>query len=127
MQTPSLQALLVVGIGGSLGSMSRYGMSLLWTTFGNPGGFPWATLCVNLLGCLGAGVVLGLLPPDPTPARLFWLTGILGGFTTFSAFGLETVQLWLNHQRLAASLNVSANLLGSLLMVVLGWWMTARS
>ena len=116
----TLGPLFWAGLGGCLGAMGRYSVSLLLSA---QGGFPWATLWVNLLGCLLAGVILAVMTPEPTPARLFWLTGVLGGFTTFSAFSLETLQLWLSQQRLAAALNVGANLFGALVMVSLGWWL----
>lgn len=85
---------LAVGAGSFLGGMARYGLSALllsrWA-----GAFPVGTMAVNLLGCLAIGVVYGLFERAGvgTSWRLFAITGILGGFTTFSAFGLETVQL----------------------------------
>ena len=80
-----------VGLGGAIGACLRYGLSLAL-----PGSrFPFATLCVNLLGCALAGAVLAMFERGSigTFTKLFVMTGILGGFTTFSAFSIETLQL----------------------------------
>lgn len=75
---------LWVALGGALGSSIRYLLSLALTR----GSFPAGTLAVNVLGCFAAGWLAGRL--DPASAwRSFWIPGVLGGFTTFSAFGLE--------------------------------------
>ena len=82
---------LLVGAGGALGAMGRYGLSLLpWR-----GDFPLLTLCTNLLGAVLIGFIVGLadqgqLSPGGT---LFWKTGVCGGFTTFSTFSLESLTL----------------------------------
>jgi CrcB protein len=91
-----MKHLLMVGLGGGLGAIARYklgGWVLHHTTSWR---FPAATFVVNLLGCLLAGVLASyverrdLLGPE---TRLLLFTGFLGGFTTFSAFGLETAYL----------------------------------
>ena len=102
--------LLLVGLGGFAGSLARYGVSVLgarWTT-----GFPVGTLAVNLLGCLIVGGLVPFLegsPPMPERARLLVVTGFLGGFTTFSAFGLETQALAQRGQPGMAALYVAAS------------------
>ena len=86
--------LLWLFLGGGLGSLGRYLMSSqLHRWFPHP--FPVGTLCVNLLGCFLIGVIAHWLSnqPNSQTLSLFLITGILGGFTTFSAFGLETVLL----------------------------------
>jgi CrcB protein len=91
-----MKALLLVGLGGCIGSIARYALGMLLTQPAAHGRFPLGTFAVNVLGCLLAGLLAGwwerqaLLSAD---ARLFVFTGLLGGFTTFSAFGLETVAL----------------------------------
>lgn len=88
--------LLLVAIGGALGSMARYGLSALVLRQLNPVNFPWATFSVNILGCALAGIFLVAAEHFPAvnqEARLFIVTGMLGGFTTFSAFGIETLSL----------------------------------
>ena len=88
--------LLLVGLGGFAGAVARYSLGgwILHHTF--EGKFPWSTFAVNVLGCLVMGLLSGMLERLDwfTPGvRLLLLTGLLGGFTTFSAFGLETVYL----------------------------------
>jgi len=81
-------SLFLVAIGGAAGAMLRYLVSLLFMGMG----WPWGTLLVNVLGCLTMGTLAGMgLSPQQ---RLLWMTGVLGGFTTFSAFSLETAALW---------------------------------
>lgn len=81
----------LVALGGAFGSLARYGFARLWPAA--PGGFPVPTLTVNLIGSFAIGLlyiwisVRGGLGADN--ARLFWMTGVLGGFTTYSAFALE--------------------------------------
>jgi len=88
--------ILLVGLGGFAGAVARYSLGgwLLQHTLSAK--FPWSTFAVNVLGCLLIGLLAGLaerLEWFTPPMRLVLLTGLLGGFTTFSAFGLETVHL----------------------------------
>ena len=91
-----MKELLLVAVGGGLGACARYGLSAWVMQQVTQSRFPWGTFTVNVFGCLVAGLLMALaekhqlLSPD---ARLFLFTGILGGFTTFSAFGVETVNL----------------------------------
>ncbi len=91
-----MQSFLLVGLGGALGAMSRYAMALLVGRWWS-GGFPLATLLVNVLGSLLMGLLVGtlarLLPPHQEELRLFLAVGVLGGLTTFSSFSLDTVVL----------------------------------
>jgi len=89
-------AVLLVGIGGAIGSLARYGVSVaIGRLWGNP--FPLGTLLINIAGSLAMGVLVGmlarLLPPNQNEIRLFAAVGVLGGFTTFSAFSLDAVTL----------------------------------
>ena len=92
----NMRNVLLVAIGGALGSVCRYLLSGWILHRAVSWAFPLGTFAVNVLGCLGVGILGGLvvkydlLSPD---ARLFLFTGIAGGFTTFSAFGLETFHL----------------------------------
>lgn len=84
--------LLLVFIGGGLGSAARYGMSLAALRLGWIA-FPYATLATNVIGCFVMGLITELLALKfsvSQPTRLFLTTGIVGGFTTFSTFALET-------------------------------------
>ena len=91
-----MNALLLVGIGGFIGSVARHQLGLVVLQFGAPPRFPWATFAVNVLGCLVVGLLAGVVARSDAlgaEARLFLFTGVLGGFTTYSTFGLEAVQL----------------------------------
>jgi CrcB protein len=86
---------LLVALGGAAGSLGRYAFSRLWPV--TPGGFPVPTLTVNLLGSFAIGLLYIWLATragvGADHARLFWMTGVLGGFTTYSAFALESTLL----------------------------------
>jgi CrcB protein len=85
---------LWVAIGGALGSVARYGAYRLWPA--SPGGFPVPTFTVNVLGSFAIGLLymyVAARGPSAENARLFWMTGVLGGFTTYSAFALESALL----------------------------------
>jgi fluoride exporter len=105
---------LWVAIGGALGSMARHGVSRLWPAA--PGGFPVPTLTVNLLGSFAIGLVYVWLSARPgiggDGARLFWMTGVLGGFTTYSAFALETTLLGASRAGMAYVLITVAGCIG---------------
>ena len=93
----TLTAFLLVACGGALGAMGRYGLSLALPRFDAAAGFPWATFGANLAGCfligLASVLILGLTKASE-PTRLLLVVGMLGGFTTFSSFALESVQLF---------------------------------
>lgn len=91
-----MHPVILVAIGGALGSLARYGLSSLVMQQVQPVLFPWPTFSVNILGCMFAGLFLAVaenLDLITSDARLFIVTGLLGGFTTFSAFGIETLSL----------------------------------
>jgi CrcB protein len=91
-----VKQLLLVGLGGALGAVARWKLGGLVLHHTADWRFPLSTFLVNVGGCLVAGVLAGLvtrLDLFSADARLFLFTGLLGGFTTFSAFGLETVYL----------------------------------
>ncbi|MCS3843447.1 CrcB family protein [Microbacterium sp. AK031] len=86
----TLRRLLLVALGGTLGTAARLAIAL---SIPDDGGFPVATLAVNLIGAMLIGVLAARLPGS-SDMRVFLGTGILGGFTTYSAFAVGTVQLW---------------------------------
>jgi CrcB protein len=100
--------ILLIGCGGFLGSAARYLLSGLVQERAGLA-FPAGTLCVNVLGCLAIGALSeaaetrGAFSPD---TRAFLMVGILGGFTTFSAFGNETINMMREGDRALAGLNV---------------------
>ena len=114
--------LLLVGTGGFLGSITRY-LIYLWFGAREWISFPWATLVINVLGCLLVGMIGSLVErsvPYHRHILLMGSVGFLGAFTTFSAFGFETVNLLKNQQILLAFANVLANLCLGLVAVLLG-------
>lgn len=100
---------LIVGVSGFVGSMVRYGF-YLWFAGRNLISFPWATLAVNIIGCFIIGWLSESISPAQRQIFLACAVGFTGAFTTFSAFGLETMNLFKNGQALLACLNVAANL-----------------
>jgi CrcB protein len=86
---------LLVGAGGFLGASARYALGGLVYRLMSPV-FPWATLLVNVSGCFVIGflaILAGERGPVGPTGRLFWMVGVLGGYTTFSTFGYETLSL----------------------------------
>lgn len=114
---------LAIGVGAALGAWLRFGLSL-WL---NPmtGSVPLGTLAANLLGGYAIGLALAWLasrPDLPPEWRLFIVTGMLGGLTTFSTFSAEVVDM-LQRQHFAWALTtIGLHLFGSLSMTALGWW-----
>jgi CrcB protein len=102
-------AWLAVGIGGALGSMARHGVNVIVTRMAGQA-VPYATTVVNLVGCFVIGALAGSVATGDlrlsTTARSFIFVGILGGFTTFSSFGLDTFVLIQDGQRTRALWNV---------------------
>lgn len=89
-----MNSVVWVALGGAIGSVLRYVVAQ-WIGVREAPQFPWHTFSINVLGCMLIGVVWALVEKyNCVPAlRFFLMTGILGGFTTFSSFGLETIQL----------------------------------
>lgn len=116
---------LAVTIGGGVGSGARYGAVLAFKALNVS--FPLATLFVNVVGGFAMGAIMGHVHSRagfPEPLRLALTTGILGGFTTFSAFSIETVLLWRDGQAGAALLNVGLNVLLSVGACAAGYALT---
>ena len=112
---------LWVALGGMLGSDSRYGVTLLFSGLSTKPLLPYATIIVNISGCFAIGFLAAIshmkeggLRPE---LRLFLMVGFLGGFTTYSSFGLEVFELIRNSHPLAAFLDVFSQLFFGLLAV----------
>ncbi len=103
-----MQALLWVAIGGAAGACLRYGVGAAAIALGLSA-FPWATLAINILGGFAMGALAGFVGDGATTLRLLVGVGVLGGFTTFSAFSLETVRLLEDGQSMLALLYVLAS------------------
>ncbi len=116
---------LAVGLGGFCGATLRwYLSSVVHERF--EGAFPLGTLLVNLVGCAALGALWGLVDGGRAVSeelRLFLSVGLLGGLTTFSTFGLETVSLWRDGEEGLAFLSVAANLALGLGGVLAGRWL----
>ena len=115
--------ILLVGIGGFIGSVARYKLGgwLLHLTAQEK--FPYSTFAINIIGCLIVGVLAALAEKHELfgpGARLFLFTGLLGGFTTFSAFGLETMFLLRRGEPWIAALYVVASVVLGLVAVLIG-------
>jgi fluoride exporter len=110
----------LVALGGAIGASLRYLTGLAAQRAFGPG-FPVGTLIVNVLGCLAMGALAALLA-DKTSPRLapFLMTGILGGFTTYSAFALDAVSLWQRGDPGPALTYILATTAGSLAAVLAG-------
>src|SRR5262245_44380660 len=112
--------------GGGAGSMLRYAVGL-WVEARVGPGFPWGTFAVNVSGCFLIGVLATLADERAwiTPAaRLALVTGVLGGFTTFSTFGLETWELVEDGRAWLAAVNAAASVGLGLIAVVVGAQLT---
>ena len=109
---------LWVGLGGAIGSIFRYTLSLLPIK----SSFPVLTLITNLLGAFIIGVVVGLFEKQylPSQIHLFLKTGLWGGFTTFSTFSLETLTLLENGMIFMAIVYVFISIAGCIVGVYLG-------
>ena len=112
---------IYVALGGALGSVARYLLTVAVHRY-TAAGFPYGTFTVNIIGCAVFGVIIGLAEHriDLTPAvRAFFLVGVLGGFTTFSAFTFDTLELL----RAAAFFRATFNVLGQITIGLAALWL----
>jgi fluoride exporter len=119
---------LAVGLGGALGSMARHGVNLLLARLlGDP--IPYATAAVNIVGCFIIGVLAGAVAASQIvlsdTQRLFIFVGVLGGFTTFSSFGLDTLVLMRHGHAGLALANVAGQLTVAVVSVFGGYYVIA--
>jgi len=120
--------ILLVALGGSAGSVIRYLIGRLLPVT-NPASFPFGTLVVNITGCLLIGIFYGLsVKQDWMTAnmRLLLMTGFCGGFTTFSAFTLEGMNLLNNQQLILFLLYFAVSIIVGLSATFLGYWLIAK-
>jgi CrcB protein len=118
-----MEKVLLIGLGGFVGTCARYLLGQLAHSVTKIADFPVGTLSVNLIGCFLIGLVAYLIDTHGMASestRAIVIIGVLGGFTTFSAFGFETMGLIQNGQSSLALLNVAANVVLGLLFVILG-------
>ena len=113
---------LMVGAGGLLGAVLRY-LASTWVQGAVGDGFPYGTLAVNGAGCLAIGLIAGYAEarqPLSAEAQAFVVVGVLGGFTTFSAFGIDTIRLVRDGAYLAGAANVFLQVAVGLAAVAIG-------
>lgn len=121
--------LALIAAGGALGSVLRYGVGVGLAKWTPGAAFPFGTLAVNLVGCFLIGLFNGLFLGRisiPLEYRVGLTAGVLGGFTTFSAFGWETVALAEGGQWRLAAVNVLVSVLAGLAAVWIGWRVAER-
>lgn len=114
---------MIVGAGGFIGSVLRYSLSGLVHRIFSRAWFPIGTLTVNVLGCFIIGFLGGLSESRQlfySETRLFMFIGVLGGFTTFSTFGFETVNFFRDGQVIPALMNILAHIVTGIGVVYLG-------
>jgi CrcB protein len=115
-----LKAIILVGIGGSIGSVLRFLITLLIQKYFTSN-FPWPTLLVNIIGCLLMGLIYKeYVLQQNENLRYLLMIGFCGGFTTFSAFALENVQLMQQQQWPLSLLYMALSIVLSFLGFVLG-------
>jgi len=118
----------IIGVGGALGSMLRYWVATLIDSSAQKGGviFPWGTILVNITGCFVIGFIFTISAAEgrlflSSLTRQFILIGILGGYTTFSSFSLQTLTLAQDGQWWGAA----ANVVLSVVLCLIGVWFGA--
>ena len=114
-------AYLLAALGGALGALARWGVAELLPS--SPAGWPWATLLVNLTGCLLLGALFALLAvrsPEASWPRPFLAVGVLGGYTTYSAFAVEVVRLTEAGAAVSAGAYVLVSVVGGVAAVAAG-------
>jgi CrcB protein len=120
---PSLLSITLVALGGALGSVSRYLLGTWTQSASGSIDFPFGTLTVNLIGCFVIGFLSQLAEARgvfTSETRTLVFVGILGGFTTFSSFGNDTINLFRDGETVNALLNIGANVILGLALVWLG-------
>ena len=120
-----MERFLYIGVGGFIGSVCRYGLSsMLYRVLGDR--FPYGTLAVNIIGCFTIGFLMTLFETRflvQPYLRLFITIGILGGFTTFSTFSYETIEILKGGNITLGVLNI----LGSVLLCLVATWLGSVS
>ena len=123
MLPDTIRNIIAVGAGSFIGGIARYLVSLVMK--GISKGFPWATLLVNLLGCLTIGLLWGFLSrnaSESTSCGLFLTVGLCGGFTTFSTFSKEALTMLQTGQIWGFASYIAISILAGIALVALGYY-----
>ena len=116
---------LIVAAGGALGTLGRYGLGLLMAPLSQS--LPWGTIAINIVGSFVIGMTAAQTRfPLSDTTRLFVMVGLCGGFTTFSAFSLQTFDLLRAGAYGRAGLNVAGSVVACVVAVGVGYWLAAR-
>jgi CrcB protein len=124
---PDMLKILLIGLGGFIGAILRYGISGLVQNLSRSISFPYGTLAVNVIGCLIVGALSQLVEARAVlsvQSRLFIFVGVLGALTTFSTFSNETINLIREEQWLYALANIFGHIILCFAAVLLGRWLT---
>jgi fluoride exporter len=116
--------LLIVAAGGAVGAGLRHLVNMASVRLALS--FPWGTMAVNIVGSLMMGIFIEMLARrlgGSAELRLFFATGVLGGFTTFSAFSLEVALLWERGTHGLAAVYVAASVIGAIFALFAGLWL----
>ena len=124
-----LKSLLIVGTGSFIGGAMRYLLSTYMKNICSQG-FPWGTLAVNLLGCFLFGIFFAIFSKNSSTYSTLYLlltTGICGGFTTFSTFANESVQMLQGGNVVGFAGYIAASVIFGLALMALGYWLCSPS
>ena len=123
MLPDTIRNIIAVGVGSFIGGIARYLVSLAMK--GISKGFPWATVLVNLIGCLIIGLLWGFLSrnaSESTSWGLFLTVGLCGGFTTFSTFSKEALTMLQTGQIWGFASYIALSILAGIALVALGYY-----
>lgn len=120
--------ILLVALGGALGSVLRFGVITITYKFFDIH-FPWGTIFVNLIGCFVIGLIWAILDTfdEPKNLKLFLITGLLGGFTTFSSFALENFNMFRAGEIKLVAANILISNIAGILLVFVGYYLTRQA
>lgn len=121
-----MKEIFYVGIGGALGSISRY-LTGYWLSQYLTSFYPYATLSVNLVGSLLIGILSGLFIKTGSPiTQMVFITGLCGGFTTFSTFSLDGLKLLQSGAYTTYALYAGISLVGGIILCASGLWLSEK-